>query len=280
MIPNGQKIFVGGYGSIHIWDWQAKTIQSRKLQDYLKYINLFAISPDKQLIIGGDNKLLKLWDWQTGNMKNIFQEYTLKNKTEIIYLDDQIIIFRHYNSKVITVQNWYTGENFGNIYENRYVSKVAISLDRKTLVTYGNHINIWNLPTGELKYTIEDDNIHRFSDLSISSDGQTLVTGDAIIKVWDLHTGKIQKKLGRKKFDNKQYHSVYYLTISPDGDTLITASSDSTLKVWNLHTGELQYILEGYSRKIDYIVFSPDGQIIVTSSDRTIKVWGMPFQYH
>lgn len=69
---------------------------------------------------------------------------------------------------------------------------------------------------------------------------------------------------------------VNYLTISPDGKTLASASADKTIKLWNLVTGQEIRTLQGHASFINYLVISPDGQILASASaDKTIKIWNL-----
>ena len=67
---------------------------------------------------------------------------------------------------------------------------------------------------------------------------------------------------------------VWFVALSPDGQTLVSSSGDQTIKLWNLSTGEHRSTLSGHSGTVWSIALSPDGQTLASgSSDRTIKIW-------
>ena len=70
---------------------------------------------------------------------------------------------------------------------------------------------------------------------------------------------------------------VWFVAISPDGQTLVSSSADRTIKLWNLPTGELRTTLSGHSNQVLSVALTPDGQTLASSSwDRTIKLWNLP----
>ncbi len=69
---------------------------------------------------------------------------------------------------------------------------------------------------------------------------------------------------------------INHLVISPDGQTLFSASADKTIKLWNLATGKEIRTLTGHSSFINHLAISPDGQALVSASaDKTIKLWDL-----
>ncbi|MGV0103150.1 Protein kinase domain-containing protein [Nostoc sp. DSM 114160] len=68
--------------------------------------------------------------------------------------------------------------------------------------------------------------------------------------------------------------SLNALAISPDGQTLASASDDKNIKLWDLNTKKVLASLSGHSQAVKSVAFSPDGQILATASDdKTIKLW-------
>jgi WD40 repeat protein len=63
---------------------------------------------------------------------------------------------------------------------------------------------------------------------------------------------------------------------SPDGQTLVSASSDCTVKLWSLDTGELIFTLNGHSEAVFCVAISTDGRTLVSGDyDYKIMVWNL-----
>lgn len=68
--------------------------------------------------------------------------------------------------------------------------------------------------------------------------------------------------------------SVNALAISPDSNTLASASDHKIVKLWDLNTQKVLASLSGHSQAAKSVAFSPDGKILATASDdKTIKLW-------
>ena len=69
--------------------------------------------------------------------------------------------------------------------------------------------------------------------------------------------------------------TVNYVSFSPDGRHLVTASDDHTVKIWGRFAGQWQKKATiGHTSCVKQVRFSPDGRQLLTASiDDTAKVW-------
>jgi WD40 repeat protein len=56
---------------------------------------------------------------------------------------------------------------------------------------------------------------------------------------------------------------------------LASGDKQGIIKLWELDSQTELCTLEGHSKGISGLIFSPDNQTLVSSSDGSIKVWGI-----
>jgi WD40 repeat protein len=97
----------------------------------------------------------------------------------------------------------------------------------------------------------------------------------ATITVWSPQSGQQLTAIAGHDSD------VAWLSFSPDGKKLASASLDLTARVWDTETGAQLLILKGHAQSptsiatgVWTVAFSPDGKMLATGgSDRTVRLW-------
>lgn len=206
------------------------------------YVRSVCFSPDDRfLATGSDDKMIKLWDMQSGSLHHSFSGHEL----EIYSLD------------------------FSR--DGRFI--VSGSGDGKA--------KIWSMESLACEHTLayEDDNGQRegVTSVAISPDGRHVATGslDHIVRLWDIATGKFLRSY--RGHDN----SVYSIAFSPDGKTLASGSFDTTMKLWDLSSsagnGNQEGCITTLAGHRDYVLsvaFSRDGRWLISGSkDRSVQFW-------
>ena len=68
--------------------------------------------------------------------------------------------------------------------------------------------------------------------------------------------------------------SVYALTISPDGQYLVSAGEDRRIRLWDLTAGSMIKELRGHTDTVYSLAFSADGTLLSSGGlDNSVKVW-------
>lgn len=64
------------------------------------------------------------------------------------------------------------------------------------------------------------------------------------------------------------------LSISRDGNTLVSAGADGNIRFWDVVTGQVRRTLTGHSNALYRAIFSPDEKLLASSSrDTTARIW-------
>lgn len=107
--------------------------------------------------------------------------------------------------------------------------------------------------------------------VTVTADGTTLVDatgvrGDFRIKLWNLETQRERQTLWGNSAD--------LTAITPDGYTLVGASSSGSAIVWNLRQGEvISTFPQGATEGVNAIAISANGQSVFTSARGVLNQW-------
>ncbi len=160
-----------------------------------------------------------------------------------------------YDASTAGVRTVLTADTYG-------ISSISFSPDGKTLAGGGQAgiIYLWDIATGECHHSFVGHNGGIFKVL-FSADGNTLAAVSIHdMSLWDVTTGTHEAKL--PGFSNRGRS----LWLNGDQVTFaLSAGKDIRLS---------DKMLEGHTRSVKSVLFSPDGQTLASGShDRTIRLW-------
>jgi WD40 repeat protein len=163
------------------------------------------------------------------------------------------------------------GALFRTFKETAFSHSVIFSPDGDFLANGSSDwtINIFRISDGELLHTLIG---HESSVTSVvfSPDGKTLASGslDGFPRLWRVSDGMPIRHL----YCPPSGRSGSIVAFSPDGKTLVAG-----YKVFQISDGNLLRSLEGETRKVKSIAFSPDGSLLTIASDEpVIRLWYVP----
>ncbi len=154
--------------------------------------------------------------------------------------------------------------------QKNHVAYVAFSPDSKVLATQSfEGINFWDVQKGKLQGGVKSATINA-SEFAFTPDGKRLV-GTATqesVAVWNVATGRVEKVL---PFPN----TIYTLSVSPNGKTIVSSTGGKTIQIHELATGkEVLKIFPAHGRSIQCVSFSSNGSLLASiGRPEGIKIW-------
>jgi WD40 repeat protein len=267
-ISGGGSSVECGRGFIYFWDVN-NLEKTHSFEIPNEDITSIKFSHDGKFLASSSYRgILRMWDVASGEpiiLARIFpsvrdQEFLPEGETLVLGFEKKISIWDMEK------------DNISNINLSCDLSELTKSSDGKFLASschFRNHINIWDLETGELIDTLEGHN-DWVRNIEFSPDGEMLASGsnDGTVKLWDPIKGNLIKTL------QEGSEMIFQVTFSPDGSKLASSSSDNRIKVWDFESGEI--IEEFIKRKgsVQCLSYSPDGSKLVAGCfDNSLRIW-------
>ncbi len=230
---------------INVFDLQSGTSISRIVNDNL--LTKVEISPSGNILVSGDNTgKLNIWNLRTGRLQKTLIGHEFEIKSIAISPDEKTIVSTDKDGQIKIwdvasgkLKITFTGHQIQSYTDN--VVKVLIP-DNNTLVSWKtntiylnkNDVKVWNLQTGELKYTLQppkkqnSDLDSYFYFVTVSPDAKNLITQvENSIQTWKVATGNLQNTI---KIQGD------ILAFSPDGSILATRVEENNINLQQINT--------------------------------------------
>jgi WD40 repeat protein len=246
--PDGRRLAVAGgpagrFGEIKIWDVEKavpKLVST--IQGHTDTILGIAFAPDGATIASaGYDKLVKLWEVQTGKLVT-----TLKEHTDAVYA----VAFMPGGRQVVSAAG-----------------------DRT--------LKVWDVSTGKRVFTMSDALDSLYAIAIHPSGSQLAAAGaDRMIRTWSWNAdgsspGGNSGSLAASTFAHAD--AVLRLAYSPDGAVLVSGGADRVIKIWDARTLRETQRLEPQPDWIMGLALSADGRWLAAGRyDGTLGLYELP----
>ncbi len=253
-------------------------------------VNELIFTPDgRELISAGDDKVIRIWDVETGELNRALRGQIGAGKEGMIFAaafspDGRTLAVGGYTAHdEIRLFDLASGEVLGVLKgHTNVILALAFSPDRRYLASGSGDktVRIWDVTNLSLARIAKSEHVLKghtddVYGVAFTHDGKRVVSAsyDNTLRLWRVSDGTLIRKI------TGHTDNVFCVAISPDGRWIASGSKDHTIRLWNADTGEFMKILGKHNGKVSTVSFSPDSRRLVSvgaGHDYKARVWSVP----
>lgn len=165
----------------------------------------------------------------------------------------------------------------------RNIKTIVFSPDGETLTSSDSEgqVQMWDISTAKLRATFQGPHRSTNAASAASTDGTTLANEyHRRIRLWKFSVNTTEPTITDINSDSKFQHGPMVTALSSDATRFVAAAPTEydtyPIWVWDANTGELLFTLEGHTRWIRALAFSPDSKTLASGDNsRTIRLWNV-----
>jgi WD40 repeat protein len=281
--PDGKTVASGRGNQLHLYkgtgefvktfvDPNLKTADGKPAPAaHISLVESLAFSVDGKVLASGSYQEVKLWDAETGALKQTLTGFAdrvvaLNFSPDGKYLatgggaateDGEVRIFESAGKPVIDLKSPHSDTVLG----------VCFSPDSTKLATCGadKFVKVWEVPGGKFIKSFEG-HTHHVLDVGWKGDGKFLASAgaDNNVKVWDYEKGEQARTI------NAHQKQVTRLVFVGKTTTFLTASGDASAKQWNVDNGQPMRTFAGATDYLFAVAASADGKLVATGGEEGV----------
>ncbi|MGI9415719.1 MAG: TIR domain-containing protein [Hyphomicrobiales bacterium] len=281
--PDGSQILaISKHGAAHLYDAETG-VMITTVNSGGEPVTGAAFSPDGRSIVLATGKVASVWDARTSEKFATFKGHSAPI-TSVRFTSDGKRVVSVGAGSAMHVWDPRSSEklstvNFGYRYRTASISGDGTRF-LGVISESSSKADLWDVTdrakVAELRTTAFWRNFAALAQGGrlvgdLSQDGSLGVLRAANTKtlsVWNAGTGAALNNL------TGHSRAVRGVSISPNGERILTASEDGTARLWSAKTGREIVVYRGHSDYVNSVAFSTKGNLAATTSDDgTIRVW-------
>jgi WD40 repeat protein len=254
---------------------KSKLLYSKKLPEG----NSTAISPNGKFLATIDEKMIKLWQLDSGKLIWSFDhQYKVDLfHQELSFSSDSQAILTSHDDSIIQPHFWRVsdGKFLGNMSADKYPGKlIAIMPSKNAVINLGsnNNLDLWQLNNQAITDDITEPNIWSIDRRHVITDNKLVFSyGFQKINIWDIATGK---EINTINLDIGWPGNA--IAVSPDRKTILCGDWIGEIHIIRNNKKINSFFAHTPTRKngVNALMFRPDGKTFISAgSDGLIKVW-------
>jgi len=263
--PDGALLAVGGYREVRLID-PSSGKELATLSGHADYVRSIAFSPDGKMLAAGGGPPqrsgeIKIWDLQSHQLLK-----TMQGHKDCIYSvawspDGKMIASGSYD-KTVKLWDVASGKELKNLQDHiDAVFALAFSPDGRHLASASQDrtVKIWDVTSGNRLYTLSDA-LDGLTGVAYSPSGEHVAAAgyDKTIYIWKV--GDTEGALKQSLIGDED--SILALVWSPDGKSIITASSDGSIRFRDAATLDPLRVIDHQPEWVQALAISPDGRFL------------------
>ncbi|OIW18309.1 hypothetical protein TanjilG_31449 [Lupinus angustifolius] len=230
-----------------------------------------------RLITGGQDRLVKVWDTNTGTLSSNLRG-CLGSVLDLIITHDNRSVIAASSSNNLYVWDLSSGRVrhtlTGHTDKVCAVDVSKVSSRHVVSASYDRTIKVWDLVKGYCTNTIIS--YSNCNALSFSMDGQTIFSGhvDGNLRLWDIQTGKLLSEVAAHSL------AVTSISLSRNGNVVLTSGRDNLHNLFDVRSLEVCGTLRAAGNRVasnwSRSCISPDdNHVAAGSADGSIYIWSI-----